>query len=313
MHIVIYGTGGVGGYFGSRLAQAGNKVTFIARGKHLQAIQQNGLQLKSYKGNYTVFPADATDDITQISEKIDLVLIAVKTWQLPKVATHIKKVLFDETMVISLQNGVTNQDILSDILGKERVLGGLCTIVSKIEESGIITHISYEPTIVFGELDNKKTERALLLKQKFEEANIKTILADDIQVAIWTKFLYISTVSAIGALTRSTIGEMIAVPEIKEIMLQTAYEIVEVAKVKGVLLPSDIVQKQFKIIENQPYDTTSSLQRDIMGGKPSELEAQNGAIVKMGKKWNVPTPINHFIYYSLIVQEQKHRKKKELL
>lgn len=307
MHIVIYGTGGVGGYFGCRLAQANHNVTFIARGNHLKAMQKKGLHLKSDKGDYTLFPVNATDDISTITKKIDLILIAVKTWQLHEVATKIKTVISTKTMVISLLNGVTNQDVLVKILGKKYVLGGLCKIVSKIEDAGVIRHLSYEPTIVFGELDNKKTERALLLEKTFEQANLKTILADDIHIAIWTKFLYISTVSAIGALTRSPIGKMISIPEIKNMMLQTAHEIVAVAKANGILLTNDIVKKQFTIINNQPYNTTSSLQRDIMEGKPSELEAQNGTIVKMGKMLGVPTPINHFIYYSLLPQEQKHR------
>ena len=306
MNIVIYGTGGVGGYFGARLAQAGNKVTFIARGKHLEAIQKNGLQLKSIKGNYLVKPATTTSDISEVKE-IDLILICVKTWQLTEVAEIIKSVLNENTLVISLLNGVNNSDVLTSILGSENVLGGLCKIVSKVEDYGVINHLSYEPTIVFGELNNEKTERANKLESIFVNAGIKTKLASDIQKEIWTKFLFISTVSAIGALTRATIGEMIASKEIKKMMVQTSEEIVAIAKVKGVKLPEDIIEKQFKIIDSQPYNTTASLQRDMMNGRPSELEAQNGAIVKMGIELGIPTPINSFIYHCLLPQEKKAR------
>lgn len=306
MNIVIYGTGGVGGYFGARLAQAGNNVTFIARGKHLEAIQKNGLQLKSHKGDYLIKPANATSTITNI-KNIDLILICVKTWQLPEVAEKIKPVLKENTMVISLLNGVENQDVLCSIVDKRHVLAGLCLVVSKVEDYGIINHLSYEPTIVFGELNNEKTARALWLEKVFSEANITNKLAHNIQIEIWNKFLYITTVSAIGALTRATIGEMIASEEIKKIMYKTAEEIVTIAKAKGIDLPDDCIEKQFQIINNQPFNTTSSLQRDMMSGKPSELEAQNGTIVKFGKVLGIPTPTNSFIYNCLLPQENKAR------
>uniref|UniRef100_UPI0035618B7D ketopantoate reductase family protein n=1 Tax=Lutibacter sp. TaxID=1925666 RepID=UPI0035618B7D len=185
--------------------------------------------------------------------------------------------------------------------------GGLCKVVSKVEDYGIINHISYEPTIVFGELNNKKTERAQLLEKIFLNAGITTKLSNNLQQEIWTKFLFITTISAIGALTRATIGEMIASDEIKKIMYKTAKEIVNVAKAKGVNLHKDIIEKQFQIIESQPYDTTSSLQRDIMQGKPSELESQNGTIVKMGKELGIPTPMNAIIYNCLLPQEKMAR------
>lgn len=307
MDIVIYGTGGVGGYFGARLAQAGYNVTFIARGKHLEAIQQKGLQLKSSKGDYLVNPANATADISEV-KNIDLILVCVKTWQVHEIAKKIQPVLNENTMVISLLNGVENQDVLCSVIDKKHILGGLCLVVSKVEHYGVISHMSYEPTIVFGELDAKKTARALSLEKVFSEANITNKLAENIQTEIWKKFLYITTVSAIGALTRATIGEMIASQEIKNMMYKTAEEIVAVAKAKGIQLPVEIIEKTFKIIEVQPYNTTASLQRDIMEGKPSELEAQNGTIVKFGKALAIETPVNDFIYYSLLPQEKRARK-----
>jgi len=306
MNIVIYGTGGVGGYFGARLAQEGNTVTFIARGKQLKTIQENGLQLKSIKGNYLVKPANATSNISEL-ENIDLILVCVKTWQVADVVEKIKPVLNEKTMVISLLNGVENQDVLCAKINKKHVLGGLCKVVSFIEDYGIINHVAYEPTIVFGELNNKKTTRAMELEQTFKAAGIKTKLANDIQKEIWTKYLYITTVSALGALTRATHGEMLASPYIKNMMLQTAEEIYVIAKAKGVNLPENSIEKQFEIIESLPYDTTASLQRDIMSGKHSELEAQNGAIVRMGKELGIPTPVNDFIYHCLLPQEKRAR------
>jgi len=306
MNIVIYGTGGVGGYFGARLAQAGHNVAFIARGKHLEAIQQKGLQLKSSKGDYLVYPANATEYVSEV-KNIDLILVCVKTWQVAEVAEKIRPVLNENTMVISLLNGVENQDVLASIIDKKYVLGGLCLVVSKVEGCGVISHMSYEPTIVFGELDSKKTERALILEKIFFEANITNRLAENIQTEIWKKFLYITTVSAIGALTRSTIGEMMASAEVKKMMYKTAEEIVAVAKAKEIYLPTAIIEKTFKIIESQPYHTTASLQRDVMEGKPSELDAQNGTVVKFGKALGIPTPTNSFIYDCLLPQEKRAR------
>ncbi|HEY9170161.1 MAG TPA: 2-dehydropantoate 2-reductase [Lutibacter sp.] len=306
MNIVIYGTGGVGGYFGARLAQAGNLVTFIARGKHLEEIQKKGLQLISPKGNYLVYPANATANITEVKD-IDLILVCVKAWQLEAASIEINQILSEKTMVISLLNGVNNVDVLGAVINKKHLLGGLCKVVSKIEDFGIINHISFEPTIVFGELGNVKTDRALSLEKLFLSAGITTKLAENIQTEIWIKFLFISTISAIGALTRATLGEIISSPQLKEIMYQTAKEIVLVAKAKGIYLPETIIEKQFQIIESQPYTTTSSLQRDVLEGKPSELEAQNGAVVKMGLDLGIPTPTNSFLYYCLLPQEKKAR------
>ena len=307
MNIVIYGTGGVGGYFGARLAQAGNTVTFIARGKHLKAIQKNGLKLISPKGDYLVFPANATANIAEVTD-IDLILVCVKTWQLEAAAKEINQVLNEKTMVISLLNGVNNTEVLGAVIDKKHLLCGLCKVVSKIEDFGVINHISFEPTIVFGELNNEKTERALLLEKLFLNARITTKLAENIQVEIWSKFLFISTISGIGALTRATVGEIMDSPQLKKMMSKIADEIVAVAKAKGIYLSEILVENQFKMIESQPYNTTSSLQRDMMEGKPSELEAQTGTVVKMGIELGVPTPINDFIYYCLLPQEKKARE-----
>ncbi len=307
MNIVIYGTGGVGGYFGARLAQAGNNVTFIARGKHLATIQKNGLKLISPKGDCLIYPANVTDSIAQINN-IDLVLVCVKTWQLKDVAKKINKNINEKTVVISLLNGVENQDILISEINKKHIIGGLCKVISKVKDFGVIHHISYEPTIIFGELNHEKSQRAIKIEQVLKNAGINTILSDDIQKEIWTKFLYITTVSAIGALTRTYVDEMVALPEIKKIMYKTAKEILAIANAKDININKETIETQFKIIENQPPKTTSSLQRDIMDGKPSELESQNGTIVRLGKELGIPTPTNDFIYFCLLPQEKKARQ-----
>jgi len=307
MKILIYGTGGVGGYFGARLQEAGNDVTFIARGEHLKAMHECGLCIKSPKGNYTVTAGKYLENTKNITG-FDLIIIAVKAWQLKEVARNILPVLNSHTLVLPLLNGITNSDVLKDIIPHKHIIGGLCKIVSKITNPGEVTHLSYEPTIVFGELNNTKTTRILKVEKVFKKANFKSILADNIETQIWNKFIYICTVSAIGALTRAPIGAMVAQKEIYKMMLDTAEEIVAIAKKKNIILKEDIIQKQFQIIQKQPFETTSSLQRDIMAGRPSELEAQNGVVVALGKELDIPTPVNSFIYYSLLLQEEKARK-----
>lgn len=307
MNIVIYGTGGVGGYFGIRLAQSGQNVTFIARGKHLEAIQKNGLQLKSIKGDFTLKNANATNDISTIANP-DLILITTKTWQLEEVAKNIQPILNNNTVVISLLNGADNAEKLTKILGVKHVLGGLCKIVSKIEGYGVINHMAIEPYIAFGELDNSYSERVKKIKELFDKAEVFNQIPDNIQLAIWSKFLFITTISALGGLTRATLGEMRTEPEVRNLMLKTAEEIVTIANAKGIPLNQESIQKVFHFIDKLPYETTASLQRDIIEGRPSELDSQVGTIHKMGQELNISTPINSFIYHSLIIAEKRNRK-----
>lgn len=309
MHIVIFGTGGVGGYFGARLAASGNKVTFIARGAHLNAMQKNGLLVQSPLGDVTINPVIATDTISDVND-IDVVFVCSKTWQVSDIATSLKSVISTKTVVIPLLNGVENHENLLKELPETNVMAGLCKIVSKIEKPGVVKHYSYTPTIVFGELSNEKTLRAQQIHDTLSEAGIKTVLAEDIYAEMWMKFLYISTVSALGALTRASIGEMRSNPEIRVYMNRLSDEIIEISKAKGVSLPSDIKEKQFAIIDNQPFDTTASLQRDIMNGFPSELESQQGTIVRYGRELGIQTPINDFVYNCLKPQEATARRMK---
>lgn len=307
MKIIIYGTGGVGGYFGTRLAQSGNDVTFIARGKHLEAMQEKGLQLKSIHGDHTVFPVQVTNDVTSVATP-DLIIIATKTWQLKETAKAIQPILGDHTMVLSLLNGADNAAQLLEMIDEKHVLGGLCKIVSKIEDYGVISHVAIDPFIGFGELDNQKTERVLALQKVFDKAQISNQIPDDIQVAIWSKFLFITTVSAIGGVTRATLGEMRSTPEIRKIMEQTAQEILAIANAKGVNITQETISKAFHFIDQLPYETTASLQRDVLEGRPSELEAQVGTIHRMGEELGILTPANSFIYACVMPQEKKARQ-----
>ncbi len=306
MHTVIIGVGGVGGYFGGRIANSGQKVTLIARGKHLEAIQQNGLHVKSIDGDFVTHPFMVTNDINQV-EKADLVLVCTKSWQVAQAARLIKPILKDDTVVIPLQNGADNVDTLLTVLPTKHVIGGLCKIYSKIEAPGIISHFGFPPEIVFGELDRSKTNRLQKIKEVFDKAGFNNTISEDIHVDIWSKFMFIATVSGLGALTRATIGEMYENPGARAILEQTAREIHQIGSAKGVNLSKDLADRIMTIISKQPYDSTASTQRDIIEGRPSELDNFNGFIVKEGKKLGIETPVNTFIYSCLQPMEAKAR------
>lgn len=306
MNIVVIGAGGVGGYFGGKLAQSGNNVTFLVREKHQKAIQKNGLQVKSLNGDFTVHPT-ATTSVNNIAAP-DLIILGVKSWQVIDVAQQIQPIVGAKTMVLPLQNGADNADKLRSVLPEENVLAGLCKIVSKVESPGIINHFAFEPEIIFGEYDNRQSERVQHLKEVFDKANFKNTLAKDIHVAIWKKFLFITTISGIAALTRTVFGDMREEEGIREIMYQTAHEIIQIANAKNIALQKGDIHNVLKAVDTMRYETTASMQRDIMEGKPSELENFNGYIVQQGKLFNIDTPINAFIYHSLLPQEKLARK-----
>lgn len=307
MKILIYGLGGVGGYFGGKLAKAGNDVTFIARGNHLKAVQEKGLLVKSIEGDFTAKPRQATDTIENIKD-IDIVILSVKSWQIPEVATQLQSVLKADGVVLPLQNGADNVEKLLEVLPSHNVLGGFCKIYSKKEADGIIHHFGVSPAeIVLGELNNEKSERVLAIQKVFNDAGFLATIPDDILKGIWSKFIFIATVSAIGGLTRVSIGAMRDEPFIYDILKKTALEIKAVANAKGVNLTDEDITKLFHFIDKQPYEATASTQRDIMEGRPSELENFNGYIVKEGKRLSIPTPVNEFIYHCLVPQEKKAR------
>ncbi|MDP2059441.1 MAG: 2-dehydropantoate 2-reductase [Flavobacteriaceae bacterium] len=307
MKILIYGTGGVGGYFGGKLAAAGNKVSFIARGKHLEAIREKGLIVKSYLGNFSNFPVEASDNLSDF-ETPELVLLCVKSWQLEAEAQNLYGFISSKTILLPLQNGADNYDKLARVLPENQILAGLCKIVSFVESSGVISHPSFIPQIVFGEINNRQTERVLQIQELFLQAGIECIIPENIQLEIWRKFLFICTISGIGALTRMPVGVNRSNVGIRDIMMQTACEIMNVAHKKNIPLGDSDLKSIFQAIDAQTPETTASMQRDIMNGKPSELDNFNGYIISEGNRLGVQTPVNTFIYCCLKPMETLVRR-----
>lgn len=302
MRIAVLGAGGVGGYFGARLARAGYEVHLIARGAHLEAIRAGGLRVVSPEGDVVVQPASATADPASIGP-VDLVLVGVKSWQLAEAAASLAPLIGPATAVLPLLNGVEAHDFLATALGPARVLGGLCRIIAYIAAPGVIRHVGAEPTIIFGELDNRRSARVEALQSAFSAAHVGAIVPPDIHVAIWEKFMLVATWSGLGAVTRTPIGVWLRLPGTRAMAEAALREVVAVANARGVALEPAQVDTTLHFLDTMPFEGTASMQRDIMAGRPSELEAQNGAVVRLGAAAGVPTPTHAFLYYALLPQE----------
>jgi 2-dehydropantoate 2-reductase len=295
MRIAIFGTGGVGGYFGACLARAGQDVTFLARGAHLNALRKSGLRVDSIAGDFLIQPVQATSDPFEIGA-VDLVVVGVKAWQVPEAARAMKPLIGRETTVLPLQNGVDAASQLCQELGKESVIGGLCRIVSFIVGPGHIRHAGFEPSVVIGELDNQRTVRVEKIYEAFTSAGVRTAIASDIQVALWTKFLFISAFSGVGAMTGEPAEKIRSNPQSRALLLRAMEEVYSLALARGIKLPADSVAKALSSVETLPPDATSSMQRDIAAGTPSELESQTGAVVRMAAESEVAAPMHELIY-----------------
>ncbi len=311
MRVAVFGVGGVGGYYGGRLAEAGHDVVFIARGAHLQAMQQAGLRVFSPAGDFVIHPIAATDDAAQVGV-VDLVLVAVKTWQVRSTAEAIKPMLGPHTLVLPLQNGVDAPGVLAEVLGKAHVLGGACGISAFIEAPGCIRHAAVQPYLQFGALDPelRATQRAGIeaLQQVFTQVKgVTAEVPEDMQAALWQKFLGVAPIGAIGAITRAPMGVLRADPRTRALVDAAKQEIWAVGQALGVNWAPDAVARVTAVHDAVPFATTASMHRDIVEGRPSELEAQIGVIVALGESVGVATPVNRFVYDCLQPQERRAR------
>jgi 2-dehydropantoate 2-reductase len=307
MEIAVIGAGGVGGYYGAKMASAGYDVLFVARGENLKALQANGLQVKSIHGDFSVNPVRVTDKISDLGGA-DFILLAMKAWQVREVARDLKGVIREDATILPLQNGVMAFDELAQELGPAHSLNGLCRIFSKIESPGVISHLGFEPIIIFGELDNKVSDRVRTLKEIFDHSGIKSRIAEDIQSELWKKFINICA-SGLLAVTRSTYGELREIKETRQMMYKIFEEIYALSQEMSICIESDFVARTMSFVDSFAYDATSSLTRDVWEGKPSEIEYQNGTVVRLAEQYGVHTPVNKFIYECILPMERRARRK----
>ena len=307
MKIAIVGTGGLGGYYGGLLARAGHEVTFLARGSHLDALRQKGLQVKSVHGDFSVVPAAATDRPEEIGPG-GLVLVCVKTPALDAAARAVRAMVGQDTVVMGLQNGIDAADRLGAAVGLEHVLGAVTWIAANIEAPGVIRQSSTFRRIVLGELDGRITPRVQRTVATLQATGITVEPTDNIRKVLWTKFVFIAGFSGLGALTRLEAGDYRAVPETRALMTSLMREVEALARAAGVGLDRDVLDQALAIIDGAAPGMKPSMQRDVEAGRPSELESMIGVVTRKGRELGVPTPTADMVYAALLPGEIKAQR-----
>ena len=300
MRVAVMGTGGVGGYFGARLALGGCDVAFIARGAHLAAIRQRGLKVESPLGDMHLPDARATDDPAAVGA-VDLVLFGVKLWDTETAAKATAPLVGPETAVISLQNGVRKDEILIAILGERAVMGGACYIAAQIAEPGVIRHSGTMQRIVFGEYGGERSRRAEAILAACRRAGIDAEISADVRRTIWEKFVFLAAMSGVTSTIRLPIGPIRSHPQTRAFFHDALREAVAVARAEGVELPADFADDRLAFGDGLPATMTSSMHNDLERGNRLEVEGLSGDIVARGKAAGVPTPVHRAIYDILML------------
>ena len=296
MKIAIMGSGGVGGYFGGRLAASGVDVTFVARGDHLAAIRRDGLRIESRDmPGALVKPAKATDDPTALGE-VDYVIVGVKLWATEEAGRAILPMVGRDTAVLSLQNGVECDDILAEIVGRDRLIGGVAFIASSIGRPGVIAHIGTMQRVVIGEPAGGSSPRVDRLHAALRNAGVAAEISDDIQRTIWEKFVFLIGLSATTTMMRTTIGPIREDPDSRTFLYDVMRETVAVGRARGVALPANYADDRLAFADGLPYDMTSSMHHDLERGNRLELGWLSGTVVRYGRALGVPVPVNQAVY-----------------
>ena len=293
MKIAIFGSGGVGGYFGGKLAAAGEDVTFLARGAHLAAMQTGGLHITSPLGDVHVPKVQATDRPQAIGP-VDVVLFTVKLYDVDASAATLAPLIGPDTVVITLQNGVDAMDMVAKHVGADHVAGGAAYIVVVVDQPGHLRHTTAQQ-LVFGERDGRRSDRLVQFEQAGIKAGFQSQATTDVQAALWTKFVRLATWSGMTTATRSPMGVIRDTPVTYDMMMAAIDEVIAVGKAKGVNFPPDLMDGTIKLIKNFPATSKSSMLEDIERGRRLELPWLSGAVVRIGKEVGVPTPIHQFI------------------
>lgn len=294
MRCAVIGAGGIGGYFGGRLAAAGHDVSFVARGAHLEAIREEGLLVSSVAGDFVVRNASASSDPADIGP-VDFVLLGVKTWQVPGVAATIAPLMGPETGVVTTQNGVEAPGQVAAVVGESAVLPGVAKVFASIEGPGHIQHSGGPGSLSLAEWDNHPSERVDRLREALTGAGIPSPVPQDIWVELWAKVVFVEPFGALGAALDATIGELRTSDSRRGLLEDAMREVEAVARARQVALPEDIVARTLDFIDQQPPDGTSSLQRDLVAERPSELDAWVGALVRLGTAAGLPVPLHRLL------------------
>jgi 2-dehydropantoate 2-reductase len=307
MRVVVVGAGGVGGVIGGLLARSGVEVAFVARGAQLAALRERGLTVESPRASFRLERVEASDDPSALAPA-DVVLVAVKAWQVAEVAPRLAPLVARGGFVVPLENGVEAADALARALGEDRVVGGLGHFAVWLEGPGKARHVGELLRVTMGERRGGSSPRLEALAGLLRAAKVDVVLSPDIEAASWEKFLFNAAFGGVGAVTRAPVGVVRSIPETRALLAAAMEEIAAVARARGVRIASDAVTRALATIDAFPPEVTASMQRDIQAGRPSELFDQNGAVVRMGKEAGVRVPVNEVILGALLPQEQAARR-----
>jgi 2-dehydropantoate 2-reductase len=297
MRFAILGSGAVGGYYGARLARAGHAVTFLARGAHLAAIRERGLEIRSPLGDFLVH-APATDEAAAVGP-VDVVVLAVKAYDNDTALPMLRAMTGPGTTVLTLQNGVDSVDQAASVVGERAVIGGATYIATAIAAPGVIEQTGVHRRVVFGEVFGDRSAvswRVARLHEALAGADIQSEPVADARVPLWTKFIYLAAFAGFTGAARLPIGPLWQQPGFKALFLEAAGEIERVARAEGVAVPATVKEDITRYIESIPPTTRSSLLIDLQQGKRIELEALPGSLVRRGRAAGVPTPIMETLY-----------------
>ena len=302
MKYAIFGAGGVGGFFGGQLALAGQDVWFLARGEHLAAMQRHGLRIHSPEGT-SVIPTGKMTDNPETIGPCDTILFCVKSYDTEEAAQQMAPLLNDQSVVISLQNGIDNEQKIKQIIPFASVLGGVAYIYSHISAPGQITESGGPRKMVVGplpDLEQTAFERGAEILNHLSMAGIDIEWQNDIRPVLWKKFIFIASVSGLTALSRLTLAEILAVNETRRLLADAMGEVHAIAAGLRIPIEPDHVASVLTRLRQFRNETRSSLYYDLIQGKPMELEALSGSVVRCGKTLGVPTPVHSMIYAALL-------------
>jgi 2-dehydropantoate 2-reductase len=303
MKIAMMGSGGVGGFFGGRLAKAGYDVRFIARGRHLEALRRDGLTIENEpQGDIHVPDVRVAEDPASVGP-VDLVIVSVKLWDTEEAARQIAPLVTRDTAVLSLQNGVMKDEILRRFFAPEQLMGGVCYVASHISRPGVIHQTGTMQRIVVGEHDGRETPRARELHAALAASGVKAELSADVRRAIWEKFVFLAALSGATTTIRRPLGDIRSHPRTRAFFLDLMREVVAVGRAHGVALPEDYADDRLAFADTLPHDMTSSMHHDLERGNRIEVEWLSGAVVQLGAARGVPTPVNRGVWDVLALHE----------
>jgi 2-dehydropantoate 2-reductase len=309
MRVVVVGAGGVGGIVGGLLSRAGVDVAFVARGAQLAAMRERGLHVESVRGTFQLEEVEVSQDPASLAPA-DVVLVAVKAWQVPELAPKLAPLLARDGFVVPLENGVDSADTLARALGGDRVVGGLCHMLAWVEAPGMVRQDGEILRVILGERRGDASPRIEALARALRGAGVEAAVSDDVEAASWEKLVFIAAFGGVGAVTRAPVGVVRAIPETRSLLRTAMEETAAVGRARGVRVSPEAVPAALAIIDRLPPDATASMQRDIQAGRPSELMDQNGAVVRKAGEAAVPVPVpvHAFLLAALLPQERTARR-----